>query len=270
MKKIRNITLIIFHLIVFNQSFSQISYEFESEQFEKIVLACRDAEFREAWESKISKSDYYKYFEETPNDEIVVGVTAKALLKYLKNITVMVEIGHPQGGYTSTIQIATFDSDEKLVKKEKIGFNSLDLDGGYYTEIEFYEKELLEVKEIKVEYTGEENEIENILSTKYHYYLIDGNGFMEMKPKISRYLKFHIASERVLSIDELKKYSKEELDIMRNEIFADYGYIFKTEKWSNYFELQDWYRQNSNYSDKLLTKIEKLNVKNIVAVAKNK
>ena len=270
MKKIRNITLIIFHLIIFNQGFSQLSYEFESEQFEKIILACRNAEFKKAWESKISRDDYYYYFEETRDDEMVVGVTAKALLKYSKNITVIVEIGHPQGGYTSTIQLATFDSNEKLVEKENIGFNSLDNDGGYYTETEFYENKLLEVKEIRVEYTGEENEIKDILSKKYTYYLINEVGFEKITPKLSRYRRFPIVSERILDKDELKEYSKEELDIMRNEIFADCGYIFKTEKWNNYFKLHDWYKPNTEFSESLLTEIEKLNIKNIVEISKNK
>lgn len=56
----------------------------------------------------------------------------------------------------------------------------------------------------------------------------------------------------------------EELDIMRNEIFASYGYIFKTEKWKRYFNRQLWYEGKHDNVDDLLTDRDKANVKVIL------
>lgn len=268
MIRIKHITLIIFLLIISNQSFSQLSYEFNSEAFGEIIVACRDAESKESHENEIDKDEYYKYFEEERNDEMIVNVSAKALLKYSTNVTVMVELGHPMGGYTSTIQLATFDRNEKIVQKKNIGFNAMEGAGGCYSVFEFYENELLEIKEIEVKYSGEEGDVENILNEKLTYYLIDDFGFKKLTTKVSDGRKFNLVSNRVLSIEELGKYSKEELDVMRNEIFADNGYIFKTAKWSSYFKSQDWYKPNSEFSEKSLNAIEKYNIKNIIEIEK--
>ena len=266
MKGIKYIASIIFYLTPISQSFSQLSYEFTSEEFGRIIMACRDAESKKSFQSRINKDDYYKYFEEERNDEMIVDVSALALLKYSTNICVMVELGHPMGGHTSTIQIATFDKNEKLVQKENIGFNAMEGAGGYYSEFEFYDNKLLEIKEIEVKYSGEED-VENVLSVKFAYFVIDNYGFKKLITNTSEERKFSIVSERVLSKKELRKYTKKELDIMRNEIFAEYGYIFKTSKWSNYFKLKSWYKPNTEFSGSLLNEIEKINIKNIVSIS---
>ncbi|MEN3322687.1 YARHG domain-containing protein [Mariniflexile soesokkakense] len=74
--------------------------------------------------------------------------------------------------------------------------------------------------------------------------------------------KFPQASKRILSIDELLKMTKRDLNIMRNEIFARYGYKFKSGgEMDNYFKNQDWYSgQNDNIND-FLTELEKENIK---------
>jgi len=70
-------------------------------------------------------------------------------------------------------------------------------------------------------------------------------------------------SERILSRTELANYTAWELRIMRNEIFAKYGYIFKSEDLKNYFNQQLWYRPRySDVSDRL-TPIEKKNTETI-------
>jgi hypothetical protein len=57
---------------------------------------------------------------------------------------------------------------------------------------------------------------------------------------------------------------REDLDLMRNEIYADYGYIFKTEKWKKYFESKNWYRPKYNDVDNFLSSIDKENLKTII------
>jgi hypothetical protein len=59
-------------------------------------------------------------------------------------------------------------------------------------------------------------------------------------------------------------YSINELDIMRNEIFADYGYNFKSEKWQEYFSQFSWYKPKYDNVDDQLTEIDKHNIKVIL------
>lgn len=56
----------------------------------------------------------------------------------------------------------------------------------------------------------------------------------------------------------------EDLDIMRNEIFAEYGYIFKSDKWKNYFAGR--YTPLHENVDDQLTDIDKANIKTILKV----
>jgi hypothetical protein len=58
--------------------------------------------------------------------------------------------------------------------------------------------------------------------------------------------------------------SVEDLDIMRNEIFADYGYRFKSEKWQKYFSKFNWYKPLYDNVDDQLTEIDKKNIEFIL------
>lgn len=58
--------------------------------------------------------------------------------------------------------------------------------------------------------------------------------------------------------------SANDLDVMRNEIFAEYGFIFKSEKWKKYFESKPWYKPQYENVDKFLTETDKHNIKFIL------
>ena len=58
----------------------------------------------------------------------------------------------------------------------------------------------------------------------------------------------------------------EDLDIMRNEIFAEYGYVFKTEKWHNYFSAKPWYLPMYDSVDSLLTETDKATIALILKI----
>ncbi len=74
--------------------------------------------------------------------------------------------------------------------------------------------------------------------------------------------KFELLSEH-----ELKQRTPEELRIMRNEIFARYGYIFRAGgEMESYFKRQAWYKGTEKSVDSWLTTIEKDNIKLIQKV----
>lgn len=83
--------------------------------------------------------------------------------------------------------------------------------------------------------------------------------------------KFTQASKRLLIRDELIKMTKSDLKIMRNEIFARYGYKFQSGgEMEKYFKSQDWYSgQHDNVND-FLTELEKENLKLIQQIENEK
>lgn len=76
--------------------------------------------------------------------------------------------------------------------------------------------------------------------------------------------KFPQASMRILSNKEVSKMSKTDLRLMRNEIFARYGYRFKSGgDMDKFFSTQEWYIPQHDDVDEFLTGIEIANIKMI-------
>ena len=74
------------------------------------------------------------------------------------------------------------------------------------------------------------------------------------------YGRFPEASYRYIDYNDLKGLSSYDLKIMRNEIFARHGYIFKTNDMRQYFSGESWYRALYNDVTTSLSKIEIRNV----------
>lgn len=72
--------------------------------------------------------------------------------------------------------------------------------------------------------------------------------------------KYPEGSTRTLTPSDVQGMSKYELKIMRNEIFARHGYIFKTDDMKNYFLRQSWYVPLYENVDNRLSALEKSNV----------
>jgi hypothetical protein len=78
------------------------------------------------------------------------------------------------------------------------------------------------------------------------------------------YGNFPEASMRLLQSAEMAQYTKSDLQLMRNEIFARYGYIFRSGgKMEAHFKKQDWYSPTSKDVNGALTEIEKRNIQMI-------
>lgn len=72
------------------------------------------------------------------------------------------------------------------------------------------------------------------------------------------------ASQRILTHEELKQFSKKELQIMRNEIFARYGYIFKSGgQMEEYFSNKEWFSPDYEDVSNFITELEKENIEKI-------
>jgi uncharacterized membrane protein len=68
------------------------------------------------------------------------------------------------------------------------------------------------------------------------------------------------ASDRLLTVYDVNGRSPYELKIMRNEIFARHGYIFKTDDMRTYFNNTSWYRPMYYDVNDKLSDVERQNV----------
>jgi len=116
----------------------------------------------------------------------------------------------------------------------------------------------------------------------YNYYKITDSGFVKIKTHrkfpFTKYEKldssyfygYFVIGDTVLPITEAPAYvvsfhlSMEDLDIMRNEIYADYGYKFKTKKWKTYFSKIPWYKPLYDDVNDKLSDLEQYNIQVIL------
>ena len=71
---------------------------------------------------------------------------------------------------------------------------------------------------------------------------------------------FPQSSQRLLKAKDVENMMKEDLEFMRNEIFARHGFCFKKKNLRQEFEMQDWYVPNTIDIKGFLTDIEKKNI----------
>lgn len=87
--------------------------------------------------------------------------------------------------------------------------------------------------------------------------------------------RFPEASQRDLTLAELRKMDLERLRLMKYEILARHGFEFSSSSLQRYFGMQDWYREmdkekNQKKVVKSLSSVEKANIKRIAAIEAEK
>lgn len=75
---------------------------------------------------------------------------------------------------------------------------------------------------------------------------------------------------RKLTAKELRAYSLSDLGYIRNEILARYGFPFKTKKYRDHFNNQDWYYPDQSFEYSWLSNLEMDNVELIKKVEQEK
>jgi hypothetical protein len=71
-------------------------------------------------------------------------------------------------------------------------------------------------------------------------------------------------NRQILTSEELVLLNNEQLRILRNSIYAYHGYRFKSVDLQNYFNKQDWYMINNNFTENSFSANEKINIENII------
>lgn len=89
---------------------------------------------------------------------------------------------------------------------------------------------------------------------------------VQVSQQNSEYI-FSDSSTRYLTDNEVSSLSKEQLGYARNEIYARHGYVFKTEKYAQYFSSKSWYKPNPSFipGDEYLNQYE---IKNYMLIQK--
>lgn len=92
----------------------------------------------------------------------------------------------------------------------------------------------------------------------------------QMKGTAGKSSRFDFASQSLLYKESLYGFTKSELKLMRNEIYARHGYQFSTPDMKEYFSKCPWYkpRGNNNAVVAELSEVEQLNIQLIKRVEK--
>ena len=170
------------------------------------------------------------------NDLLVVDNTMKRV-DYLKGL---VEDNHGQDPCEGT---------ERTYKRTETGLYESSDGHGQYT---YYQ----------VTSEGEVNELETVREFNFTKFVSIDESYFET----CRYdnIPYDERNEDGPNLVIISGLSNEDLDIMRNEIFAEYGFIFKSEKWKTYFGSKPWYKSEHQNVDNLMTEQDKKNVKFIL------
>lgn len=86
----------------------------------------------------------------------------------------------------------------------------------------------------------------HILDYKNMLYRNNDSLFYSYNSKYYRFREYPESSLKRLTDSDLKNRNETELRLMRNEIFAQYGYIFKSTDLQEYFSKKEWYNERGN------------------------
>jgi hypothetical protein len=172
------------------------------------------------------------------------------------------------GGYS---YLYSFTNDGQIIDSRKIGegFDNADLSGPDYDYFYILENMLVIINHrllIPVQPTKEEPYKTHVTENYYTYINIRKHGYFfeltEKNPPIDKRLFPYVSNEGV-PIELLKRLTKDDLILMRNEIYASYGYRFKDEKLKAYFGEQEWYEGKSDLVEDKLTQVERNTIERI-------
>ncbi len=67
------------------------------------------------------------------------------------------------------------------------------------------------------------------------------------------------SNKEYITKEQLDKLTKDEIALLRNEIYARHGYEFQLQQYKDYFNKKSWYRPSSSFDESMFNSIEKAN-----------
>ena len=206
--------------------------------------------------SIVKKQIPLKLLAEVTNIEIEDAISAQSINILEKNNYnyYLYSVECSAGGYCATHYVYIYSQINQFNKNVKIAFDYSD--GSSRETITDIVDDVLVMKII------EEDEEFNE-SVSFEYYHLDNGKINPIQISQEQYREYYFTSCKLLDYEYLKTFTKNELSIMRNEIFAAKGYIFRSSKWHDFFTQKDWYKPIHNDVVSKLSALEVINIKRI-------
>ncbi|MDH7444365.1 YARHG domain-containing protein [Aquimarina sp. 2201CG14-23] len=249
------------YIVILNVFFTSIGYAQESE-FESLVELFAESK-------KVIPEDVaLKYFEFTSSERANELLTNGIIIKTDRYVLLSTRFDCNAEGVCEQSTLTSFTVDGKRI--DKIDFERAMADCSFddTRASVFISKDLLVFKETreKLDCQGDGKQIGKKIWLEFQPIKEDGTF---SKPYIDRKASERenfIFSHRMFSITELDGKTEEELAIIKNEIFASHGYMFKTKKWQDYFESKSWYIPTTGDAVNKLSTIERKNIELILSI----
>ena len=196
--------------------------------------------------------------------------TARRLIKHQNFYLAEIRYDCVSGGNCEALEVYTFDFEGNLISKLEIEKRLADCvfeskkDLTHKTEQTWY---ILETKIVR-ECEDEPNQQIDLKLVEYDLSK-EGVFSKQSEQTIESNRPYFDFSIGLKNRKELEKLSKDELAKIRNEIFASYGYSFKSDKWKEYFRQFEWYQPfKGAVSEDELNFFERENLKLILNLEK--
>ena len=162
-------------------------------------------------------------------------------------------------------KICTFKCDESFNKGDYMTSNTyleLAVKNGYDVKnYRNYNELIKKINETKSNISGE---------APKDNYTFENKNPLELESDIYKYSGDYIeysSNSNYLTEKDLSSYNKGSLALIRNEIFARHGYVFKEEPFKTYFNSKSWYNPNSSFKGDV-SKLNKYELENINLIKK--
>ncbi len=99
----------------------------------------------------------------------------------------------------------------------------------------------------------------------------EAEAYIEKTPEEALEEDYLFPSDRVyITAQDLKDKTREEVALIRNEIFARHGYIFQTKEYADYFSAKAWYEPDPYFDMSMFNTVENANKDFLVEYEKSK
>ena len=212
-----------------------------------------------------------RYFDrKLEKNDPMTAYTDKVVFKTSNLIALSCLLVCESGGECESSILKVFDYNGNT-KGELIDFEF------FYSDCEFNDKRACVYKSDTMLVLVEERKLFNCITDSIfkqnvftETYSISSQGKIKKRGRneIDTERKHFNLSIKLLQDSDLNNKTSSELSIMRNEIYASHGYIFKSNKWRKYFKSKKWYKPEFENVDKIISPIEKENLKLIIKFEK--
>lgn len=257
----KKIVLVILGFITTTSVYSKSSLDSLKDYFTIENLTERDAYFKKEYLNKIPWILTEKYFKVKldPGSRRSYSIDFKENDRFLLFHFAVPCAG---GGQCESQYLVTLSLNGAFIDRIEYAHTSADYgfsDIMKSTQFDSFIQQTRVVKDFDV--SGGKRQVESVQRTYLLLELLTNGTFK----KIDEYFpdsrrEFAYSSCRLITPHELDSMTLEQLAVARNEIFACYGYEFKTEKWKLYFKSKPWYQPSEKEVLALLNPIEKENI----------